>query len=51
MTARHVFRPSGGIRTENVVELFRAGESVGVISEAFDLEVHEVEAALRFESA
>jgi len=40
-----------GIRTENVVELFQAGESIGAIAEAFDLEPHEVEAALRFESA
>jgi len=40
-----------GIRTENVVELFRAGESVGAIAEAFDLEPDEVEAALRFETS
>jgi uncharacterized protein (DUF433 family) len=40
-----------GIRTENISELFRAGESVGAIAEAFDLGVTEVEAALRFEAA
>jgi uncharacterized protein (DUF433 family) len=40
-----------GIRTENIVELFRAGESVGAIADAFKLQVPEVEAALRFEAA
>jgi uncharacterized protein (DUF433 family) len=40
-----------GVRTENVVELFRSGESVGAIADAFDLEIVEVEAALRFEAA
>jgi uncharacterized protein (DUF433 family) len=40
-----------GIRTENVVELFRAGESLGAIADAFDMEVAEVEAALRYEAA
>lgn len=38
-----------GIRTENVVELFRAGESIPAIADAFDLETTDVEAALRFE--
>lgn len=40
-----------GIRTENVVELFRAGESLGAIADAFDLDVADVEAALRYEAA
>lgn len=40
-----------GIRTENVIELFRAGESVGAIGDAFELDTAEVEAALRFETA
>jgi uncharacterized protein (DUF433 family) len=40
-----------GIRTENLFELFQAGESLEAIAEVFDLEPHDVEAAVRFESA
>jgi len=40
-----------GIRTENLFELFQAGESLEAIAEAYDLDSHDVEAAVRFESA
>jgi uncharacterized protein (DUF433 family) len=39
-----------GIRTENLYELFQADESVVSIAAAYDLDPHEVEAAIRFES-
>ena len=40
-----------GVRTENLFELFQAGESLEAIAETFELEPREVEAAVRFESA
>jgi uncharacterized protein (DUF433 family) len=39
------------VRTENLFELFQAGESLEAIAETFELEPREVEAAVRFESA
>lgn len=38
-----------GIRTERIVELFRAKEPVEVIAKGYDLSVIEVEEAIRFE--
>lgn len=40
-----------GVRTENLFELFQAGDSLEAIAETFELEPREVEAAVRFESA
>lgn len=40
-----------GIRTENLFELFTAGESLEAIAHAYDIEPSDVEAAVRFESA
>jgi uncharacterized protein (DUF433 family) len=39
-----------GVRTDNLYELFRAGEAVGSIATAYELEPSEVESAIRFES-
>lgn len=39
-----------GIRTENLFELFAAGESLESIAHSFDLTPSDVEAAVRFES-
>ncbi len=37
------------LRTENIVELYEAGESAEAIAEAYDLTVGQVDAAVRFE--
>lgn len=38
-----------GIRTEAIVELFRAKEPIELIAEGFDMPIADVEAAIRFE--
>jgi uncharacterized protein (DUF433 family) len=39
-----------GVRTENLYDLFAAGDSVAAIARGYDLDVSEVEAAIRYES-
>lgn len=40
-----------GIRTENLFELFQAGEALEAIAETYGLDLSDVEAAVRYESA
>jgi uncharacterized protein (DUF433 family) len=39
-----------GVRTENVYDLFAAGDSVAAIADGYDLTIADVEAAIRYES-